>query len=207
MNLRMATKFLIIGSAYTLFYKAVFAIFPFITNNILVSKLLSLLWIMATITIILFAYYFPKEVFPLNKRIKISLQLVILFTCLIILLQLPFGQSLVPGMHKNVIFEFIRFLNSISMFVFWISFYKILSHNNSLQLSLKLVIWTASFGLFLELIQFYYYINFLFTGSESIPFAPLQYFAAIIFVLSYCAVINFLLKFRKVEDYSELLLK
>jgi hypothetical protein len=207
MNLRMATFLLIIGSAYTLFYKAVFAIFPFVTNNILVSKLLSLLWILATITIILFAYYFPKEVFPLNRRIKISLQLVILFTCLIILLKLPFGQSLVPGIYKNVIFEFIRLLNSISMFVFWISFYKKLYPDNSLKLSLKLVLWTASFGLFLGLIQFYYYMNFIFTGSESIPFPPLQYFAAIIFVLSYCAVIYFLIEFKKAEDYSKLLLK
>ncbi len=207
MNLKMATFLLIIGSAYTLFYKAVFTIFPFITNNILVSKLLSLIWILATITIILFAYYFPKEVFPLNKRIKISLQLVILFTILIILLKLPLGQSLVSGIQKNAIFEFIRLLNSISMFVFWISFYKLLYPNNSLQLSLRLVIWIASIGLLLELIQFYYYMNFIFTGSESIPFSPLQYFAAIIFVLSYCAVINFLIKFKKVEDYSKLLLK
>jgi hypothetical protein len=207
MNLRMATFLLIIGSAYTLFYKAVYAIFPFIVNNILLSKLLSLLLILATITIIFFAYYFPKEVNPINKRLKLSLQLVILFTILIILLKLPFGQSLIPSMHKNAIFESIRLLNSISMFVFWISFYQMLTKNNSLQISLKLVIWIASIGLLLELIQFYYYMNFIFIGSESISFPPLQNIAAIVFVLSYCAVINFLIKFKKAEDYSKLLSK
>ena len=100
MNLRMATSLLIIGSAYTLFYKAVFALFPFIRNDIFISKLLGLLWILATIAIILFAYYFPKEVYPLNRRIKISFQLVIFFTTLIILLKLPIGQALVLGLQK-----------------------------------------------------------------------------------------------------------
>ena len=206
MNLKKATILLIIGSVYTLCHKAIFALFPFLTNNMAVNNILSFLWILATVTIILFAYQFPKEVIPVNKQIKISLQLVILFTSIIILLKLPFVQSLIYRIQKNTIFEFAKLLNSIAMLVFWISFYKIVSARYSLHNSLKLVIWAASIGLLLELLPFGYYINFIFTGSESVPFPPLQFLVVIVFVFSYYALINFLIKFKKVDDYKKLLL-
>jgi hypothetical protein len=206
MNLKKATIFLIVGSAYTLCHKAIFAIFPFLPNNFVVYNILAFLWLIATLTIILFAFYFPKEVTPLNKQIKISLKLVILFTSIIILLKLPFVQSLIPRIQRNIFFEFSRLLNSIAMLVFWFSFYKIVHKKFQLHNSIKLIIWETCVGVLLELISFGYHINFIFTGIENIPFPPLKFFAVIAFVVSYFALINFLIKFKKVDDYKKLVL-
>ena len=206
MNLKKATILLIVGSAYTLCHKAIFAIFPFLPNNLVAHNILTSLWLLATLTIILFAFYFPKEVTPLKKQIRISLKLVILFTSIIILLKLPFVQSLIPRIQRNTFFEFSRLSNSIAMLVFWFSFYKIVSNKYQLHNSLKLVIWAECVGVLLGLISFGYHINFIFTGIENIPFPPLKFLAVIVFVISYFALINFLIKFKKVDDYKKLVL-
>jgi hypothetical protein len=206
MNLKKATILLIVGSVYTLCHKALFAIFPYLPNNLNLNNILTFLWIVATVTLILFAYYFQKEITPLKKQIRISLQLVILFTSIIILLKLPLVQSLIPRIQRNTFFEFARLLNSIAMLVFLISFNKIVSNKYSLHNSLKILILVMCVGLLLESISFGYFINFIFTENESAPFPQLQFLAVIVFVFSYGALINFLIKFKKVDDYKKLVL-
>ena len=207
MNLKKASLLLIIGASYTVFYKAIFAVFPFIFKNSLSNNIFSALWILSTFTLIIFVYYFLKEITRLSSRIKISLWLLILFTSIIILFKLPYLHSVIYGIQRLLVFELIRLLNSIAVLFFCFSFYKIISDKYSLHQSLNLIIWAVSIGLILELISFGYYINFILTGNESIPFAPLQILAVIVFLFTYYAVINFLIKFRKVEDYTKLVVK
>jgi hypothetical protein len=207
MNLKKASLLLIIGALYTVFYKAIFVLFPFIVKNSLANSIFSALWILSTLSLILFVYYFLKEITKLNSQIKISLCSIILFTSLIILFKLPYFQTVVYGIQKILIFKVIRLLNSIVILFFCFSFYKIISDKYSLNQSLNLVIWAVSISLLLELISFGYYMNFILTGNESIPFPPLQILAVIVFLFTYYAVINFLIKFRKVEDYTKLVVK
>ena len=206
MNLKKATLFLIAGSSYTIFHKAIFAVFPLLTYNTLAKNTFSFLWILASLTLILFVYYFLKEITPLNLQIKISLQLVILFTGLIILLKLPIELLPGTGITRNITFEVCRLLNSVSMLVFLISFNKIISEEYSLHQPINLIIVGASAGLVLDLIAFGYYLNFIITEQGSISLPPLQILAVIVFVFTYYALINFLVKFSRVEDYSKLIL-
>ena len=205
MNIKKASLLLIFGLLYTVFYKVIFWILPFISNNNVLKNILSVLWLISAFTIIIFIYYFLKEVTPLNSQIKISLMLVIVFTTLIVLLKLPI--ELIPNdrILRNLIFESSRLLNSFSILLFFIFFHKIISRKYFLHQPIKMVIWGISISLIVGMISFGYYINYFLTGNESVPFPPLQFLAIIVFIFTYGAIINFLVKFSKVEDYSKLI--
>jgi hypothetical protein len=204
MNLRKATLFLIIGSIYTVFHK-VFGIFPFVYNNIFITNTLSILWMISTSLIILFVYYFLREITPLNLQIKISLLLIILFTSIIILIKLPI--VLFPTrINRNIMFEAARLLNSFSILLFFIFLTKILADKYALRQSIKHAILGYSAGIILGLISFGYYIKFVITGIEVVPFPPLQLLSFIVFIFTYYAFISFLIKFKKIENYSKLVL-
>jgi len=130
-----------------------------------------------------------------------------LFTSVIILLKLPFSRPLLSGILRNLIFELSGLLNSAAILIFCFSFYKLISNNHSLHQSLSLLILAVSIGFILELIPLGYYINFILTGNEITPFPLLKILAVILFLFSYYAVINFLIKFRKVYDYNKLVSK
>ena len=74
MNLKKASLLLIIGLLYTVFYKVILWILPAVSNSNFLKNILSLLWLISAFTIIIFIYFFIKEVTPLNSQIKISLQ-------------------------------------------------------------------------------------------------------------------------------------
>ena len=205
MNLKKASLLLIIGLLYTIFYKVILWILPVISNSNFLKNVLSLFWLISTFTIIIFTYYFLKEVTSLNSQIKISLQLVVIFTSIIILLKLPI--ELLPGnrMLRNLIFEAARLLNSFSILMFFVFLIKIIPTKNSIYLPIKLVIWGFIIGLVLGLITVGYHINFILTGHEAVSFLPLQYLAVIVFIFTNVVMINFLIKFNKIENYSRLI--
>ena len=205
MNLKKASLLLIIGLLYTVFYKVILWILPAVSNSNFLKNILSLLWLISAFTIIIFIYFFIKEVTPLNSQIKISLQLIILFTGIIVLLKLPVELIPINRILRNSIFEAARLLNSFSILMFFIFFNKIIPARNSLRLPIRLAIWGFSIGLILGLITFGYYINFILTGHEAVPFPPLQFLAIIVFIFTYPVIINFLIKFSKVENYSTLI--
>ena len=202
MNLKKASLLLIFGLIYTVFYKAVIGLIPFASSSVFLNNVLSVSLFISALSIILFVVYFFKEVVPLNQRIKISLQLIFFFTSMIILLKLPI--ELLPQNIKlrDLIFEISRLGNSISILLFFIYSDKIISLK-SFRLPIKLAIWGFSMGIILGFVSFVYYLNFFITGNEIVSFPPLQYLAVIIFLFTYGVVINFLIKFAKVGDYSE----
>lgn len=206
MNIRKASSLLIYGLIYTIFYKAIIGFVPFAANNVFLKNILSILLFISALSIILFIFYFLREVAPLNSKIKITLQLIFFFTCIVILLKLLIELQPQNRFLRNFIFEAARLLNSLSILMFFIYSNKIIS-KEFLHQPIKLAIWGFGIGLVLGLISFGYYINFLLMGNEAVPFPPFQYLAVIIFLFTYFVVINFLIKFRKVKDYTKLVLK
>lgn len=196
MDLRKASLLLISGLIYTVFYKAVIGFVPFVSNIVFLRNILSVLLLLSSLSIIIFIFYFLKESPVLNSKIKISLQLIFFFTCILILLGLPIGLQPQNRIFRNFIFEAARLLNSFSILMFFIFFIKIISIE-SIRKPIKLAIWGFSIGLVLGLVSFGYYMNFLITGTEVIPFPPLQYLAIIVFLFTYIVVTYFLIQFRK----------
>ena len=196
MDLRKASLLLISGLIYTVFYKAVIGFVPFVSNIVFLRNILSVLLLLSSLSIIIFIFYFLKESPLLNSKIKISLQLIFFFTCILILLGLPIGLQPQNRIFRNFIFEAARLLNSFSILMFFIFFIKIISIE-SIRKPIKLAIWGFSIGLVLGLVSFGYYMNFLITGTEVIPFPPLQYLAIIVFLFTYIVVTYFLIQFRK----------
>ena len=204
MNLRKACLILSLGLIYTLFYKVITGIFPGVLNSHILKNILSFLLLISSLSILLFIFYFLKEVTPLNSKIKISLQLIFFFTCILIILKLPVELQSQDRIIRDSIFEVARLLNSFSILMFFIYLNKIVSLE-SIHQPIKLAIWGFFIALILDGISLRYYLNFLLTGNEIFPSPLLQYFAMIIFLFTYCAVINFLIKFRRVDDYSKIL--
>ena len=196
MDLRKASLLLISGLIYTVFYKAVIGFVPFVSNIVFLRNILSVLLLLSSLSIIIFIFYFLKESPVLNSKIKISLQLIFFFTCILILLGLPIGLQPQNRIFRNFIFEAARLLNSFSILMFFIFSIKIISIE-SIRKPIKLAIWGFSIGLVLGLVSFGYYMNFLITGTEVIPFPPLQYLAIIVFLFTYIVVTYFLIQFRK----------
>ena len=199
MNLKKASLFLILGLIYTLFHKTVVGLFPNVSNYIFLKSIFSILSLISALTILLFIVFFFKEVSPLNSQIKKALQFTFFFTGIIILLGLPIELLPQNRIFRNLIFETARFLNSLSILMFFIYL------TESLHKPIMLTIWSFSIGLIIGLISLGYYFNFILTGNETVPFFPLQYLAVIIFLFKYLMVIYFLFGFSKIEDYTKLI--
>jgi len=204
MNLKKASLFLILGLIYTLFHKTVVGLFPNVSNYIFLKGIFSILSLISALTILLFIVFFFKEVSSLNSQIKTALQFTFFFTGIIILLGLPIELLPQNRIFRNLIFETARFLNSLSILMFFIYLNKII-YTESLHKPIMLTIWGFSIGLIIGLISLGYYFNFILTGNETVPFFPLQYLAVIIFLFKYLMVIYFLFRFSKIEDYTKLI--
>jgi hypothetical protein len=91
MNLRNTTLLLLLGSVYTVLHKAAFALFPALGSSALGRTIMTILWIVATSALMLFAYRFLIELSPRDRRMRAALVSIIVFTGLIILSKLPLG--------------------------------------------------------------------------------------------------------------------
>lgn len=205
MNLKKAALLLIIGLFYTFLHKVIIGLFPFLMNSGLTNVILSVLWLTAAFTIILFAYFFLKEIIHVNLQIKLSLVFVIIFTGIILLLKLPFELFTFSQPTKRILFDAASLLNGLSQLTFLILFYKTLKEDiYFLKQSIRLAIWGYGLGLIIGLIGLGYYLKFLTTGliTKPLPFLPI--IAGLVTIFTYYAVIIFLIRFRKVEDYKQL---
>ena len=129
MNLKTATKLVLLGLTYIIFHKSIISLYPSILNTNLISNTFSVLWFTATSTVILFSYCFLKEYASLKTPLKISLQLVIFFTAVILIFRLPFGRFINDYLVRNVLIESTKLLNSASMLLFFIFFNRTLTIN------------------------------------------------------------------------------
>lgn len=205
MDLNKASLIFIIGISYNIFYKVVYAVFPLVGKHIYLNSVLSILWLVASFTIILFAYFFLKEFPILSGQIKISLICMIVFTSIIIITKLPFGFLNNVDFTKRILFNIARIFNSLSVLFFLSEFYKLLSEDiYSLKLPVKVAIFGYGLCLLLKVIGSIFFRRFLISGVANGSSHFFQIASFLIFVVTNIAIINFLIRFRKVDDYNQL---
>jgi hypothetical protein len=168
----------------------------------------SMVWLIAVSTIILFCYYFLKDVASDNLLIQISLKGVIIFTVIIIFLRIPLSGVQIIYNSAYMIFDLSRFLIVLLFFVFLINFYISLNEDYGILKLLSLILIfgfgiSAMFGLIFN----YHYINFLITGNVSDPLDALAPIANIAGLVTLITEFFFLFQFRKINDYKNLLMK
>ena len=205
MNLKKASLLFIIGISYNIFYKVVYFVFPFVGKHIYLNSVLSILWLVASFTIILFAYYFLKEFPIISGQMKISLVCMIIFTSIIIITKLPLGFLNNVDLTRRILFNIARILNSLSVLFFLSEFYKLLSDDiYSLKLPVKVAIFGYGLGLLLKVIGSIFYSRFIISGATIGSTHFYQIVSFLIVVVTNIAIINFLIRFRKVEDYNQI---
>jgi len=205
MNLKKASLLFIIGISYNIFYKVVYFVFPFVGKHIYLNSVLSILWLVASFTIILFAYYFLKEFPIISGQMKISLVCMIIFTSIIIITKLPLGFLKNVDLTRRILFNIARILNSLSVLFFLSEFYKLLSDDiYSLKLPVKVAIFGYGLGLLLKVIGSIFYSRFIISGATIGSTHFYQIVSFLIVVVTNIVIINFLIRFRKVEDYNHI---
>ena len=205
MNLNKASLLFIIGISFNIFYKVVYAVFPFVGKYIYLNSILSILWLVASFTIILFAYFFLKEFPLLNGQMKISLVCMIIFTSIVIITKLPLGCLNNVDFTRRILFNIARILSSLSVLFFLSKFYKLLSEDiYALKLPVKVAIFGYGLCLLLKVIESIFYSRFVISGATIGSSHFFQIVSFLIVVVTNIAIINFLIRFRKVEDYNQL---
>jgi hypothetical protein len=202
MNLHKAATLLLLGLAYTILHKVLFALFPSLTRAGYVSAMTSILWVLATSCLILFAYFFLKEVSPLSLEIRSSLVIVIVCTAIIVFERLLFTFLVNPVQGIRLLSGALGFLNSIALLVFLVSLDRHLTSESSIRVPTRLTIGGLSVTVLLGLFSTGYYVNFLITGAEIEPWHWVRPLATLTFLVTYGASIWFLVTFRRIDDYS-----
>lgn len=204
MNLKKASILLVIGLLYTCIYKLIKGLFPIIIKIEILNTALSVLWILSALTIIVFIVFFLREIKSQVLSIRLPLNLIIIFTSIIIILKLPLGIIPNEGITRKLIFNLSVLLNSISILYFLVSFYR-LNSDVSLKSSIKLMIWGFILESSLDIISFGGYLYFIITKTEIYVLSKFQAIAIIIFAFTYYSILNFLIRFIKIENYSTIL--
>ncbi len=206
MNLRDASLLLIIGLIYTLIYKFIYTLFPHLNPHSVIGNLLSVLWFLATFTIIIFAFYFIKEIQQLSKNVANYLKFVIFLTLLLLIVKLFF--DILPGTItiNKFVFDFIRILNTLAILLFLISFNEILINDIPIKKAAQLAIWGYILSFLLGLISISFYTVFFITDKEITSSAFISLIAALVFIFSVIAAVNFLLKLRSIKDLSTVII-
>ena len=202
MNVRKATMLLILGSIYTVLHKALYALFPSIDSSEGWKTLTGFLWIIATFAIVLFARQWLKELKPQDKRMRVSLISIMVFTGLIIVLQLPWGLMASGSVGYRVVFGISRLCNSLAMLGFLLCLSKLVSRGTELWWSLRSTILAVSLTLLLGLVSAGYFVSFLVTGEEPGAWSFLQPLSVLMFVFMYTSIIWFLVRLRLLKSYN-----
>jgi len=205
MNLRKATSFLLLGLIYTLLHKLAHAVIPSLREPGLVNGVASLLWLIATSALILFAYYFLKEVSPLPGQIRVALLCIMGCTAVILLVRLPLGILSSSGVVRRLAFDAATLGNACALVVFVFSLRRALPAGSSLQRPLLIAGWAIGLGMVLGLVSTGYYVAFLVTGHDVEPLPVFQSVAVAAFLVGYGAAVYFLFIFRGIADYSAVL--
>ena len=204
MNLRKATLLLITGLVYILLYKGIKAVFPSFVDHPFVNGALSVLWICAALTIIVFLVYFIINVKPVVRPVEVTSYLVIAFTGMIIVYKLFYLLTLSDRILPTLIFKAIGWINSTAILVFLVFFRGSMQPVRLLKQAVNIAILAFIFGLIMNIISFTGNLYFSLTGQE-ISFLPkLHILAVAVFLFIYFATLHFLMQFRKVEDFTKL---
>jgi hypothetical protein len=200
-DLRKATLFLILAQLYTVLHKSAFTVFRSLGASRIARSITSVLWLIATLALILFAYQFLRELSPRGRSLRYSLYSIIVFTCALMASKLPVWPIASGGMVRRMVFGFSSFLNGFAILVFLVSFAGHIARESPLWAPVRGSIWACGLMAALGLVSTGYFVAFLVTGLEVQPLAFLRPLAAVVFAFTYAVTTWFLIRFRRVPDY------
>jgi hypothetical protein len=203
-GLRGATLFLIVGSAYTVLHKAAQGLLPALSGSPVAGAVMSVLWLVATFALILFAYEFLREVRPRDNRLRYSLISVIVFTAGVLLSKLPIWPVSQPDVGHRLLFGGASTLNAFAILVFVVSLSRLVAPGSPLRAPLRVLVWALGITVALALAAAGYFLVYLLTGLALEPLPVLQPAAILSFVITYGATLWFLVRFWLVGEYRNL---
>ena len=203
MDLRRATFLVILGRIYIVLHKGAYGFFPSLSGSHIGGSITSVLWAIAALTLVLFAYQFLREVSPRDRRLRFSLVSIILFTGMVVISRLmlwPFSGDVL--LHR-VAFGLSRLLNSFAVLMFLLSLARLVARGSPLRAPLRGSIWACGLSAALGIVSSSYFWVFLLTGRESEPLPFLQPLAISLFLFAYGMIIWLLVTFRRIDDYRD----
>jgi hypothetical protein len=203
MSLHRATLFLLLGSVYTVLHKLAHGLFPSLRELEPVRVITAALWTVSTFSLALFAYQYLKELTPGDRRMRYSLIGIIVFTSGEIVSRLLFGQVSEFGLVYRVVFGLSSMFNSFALFLFALSFARLLTKGARLWWPIHAVIWCCGVTSVLGVISFGGFVAYLLSGQEILALPILQPLAMLVFLVTYGATIWFLARFWGYGDYRE----
>ena len=204
MNLHTATRILIMGSAYTVLHKLAHSFFPPLRFSETGGAITSVLWLIATAALILFAYQFLTELSPRDKRLRYSLVSVIVFTGIVIVSKLPLWPMSDTGFVHRLLLGIASLCNTLAILVFLLSLARHVARNSTLWTPLRGSIWAFGATAVLGLVSISFFLLYLIAGKELEPFPFLQPLSMLVFLLTYGMTIWFLTQFRRISNYEDI---
>lgn len=203
MTLRSATMLLIAGSVYTVLHKAAYGLSPALGSSGPGATVTSILWLLATFTLILFAYAFLKDVHP-PAPLRLPLTLIMVFTGFVIVSRLPFWSPDHGAQARRVLFGAAALLNSVALLFFVLALIRAVPVESSLRRPLQMLAWALAASIVLGLVSAGYTSHYLLTQQEVEPLPVLRPLAMLVFLLTYAATLWFLVRFRRLGSCADL---
>lgn len=204
MDLRKATLLLILGLAYTLVHKAL-GLFPSVAVSPLVSAVTNIAWLIATATLVLFAYQFLVEIRPHDAGLRGALIAIAVCTTLVIISRLPYWPPASVQAGTRLLFRGASLLNGLAMLCFAICLVRIIPPASPLRTPLQALIGALMLTAILGLIAGGYQLLYMLTGVERGPASFLPPLAAVSFLLTYGISLWFLISLWRQRTYADLL--
>lgn len=203
MNLRRATFLLVLGSVYTVLHKLAYGLFPSLSSSQIGRVITSVLWLVATLTLMLFAYQFLRELSPRDKRLRWSVISIIVFTGVVIVSKLPLWPMSSGGLGHRLLLGLPALCNSFAILVFLLSFARLVVRSSPLWVPLRGLIWACSATAALRVVSTGYLLVYVLTRQAVEPLPFLQPLAMLVFLLTYGMTIWFLIRFGRIDNYGE----
>jgi hypothetical protein len=203
MNLHRATFLALLGSGYTVVHKLAYGLLPALGTSLTGRGVMSILWLIATLTLMVFAYQFLKELSPRDKRLRYSLVSIIVFTGLVIVSKLPFQTMSEGGLAHWLLFGTSAFCNSFAILMFLISFGRLVARSSPLWVPVRGLAWGVGAVVALGLVSTGYFLVYLIMGRELEPLPFLQPLSILVFLFTYGMTIWFLIRFWRLDSYTE----
>ncbi len=185
MSLRRTTLLTLIGVGYTVAHKIALGIFPVLRISPMGQRLMPILWLISTLTLILFAFQFLQELSPRNKGLRYSLVSIIIFTGLVILSHLPLPLMAERGLTYRLVFGLSVLCNAMAIMIFLISFKRLVARNSPLYIPVRGFIWGIGGMITLRLVSMIYFLIYLWSGRELDPTIFMKPLSTLVFLLTY----------------------
>ncbi len=202
MNLRRATFLALLGSGYTIVHKLAHGLFPPLRTSPTGRGITTILWLIATFTLMVFAYQFLRELSPRDKQLRYSLVSIIVFTGLVIVSQLPLTPASEAELGDRLLLRISAFCNSLAILVFLASVGRLVGRSSPLWAPVCGLLWGVVGTVALGLVSTGYLLVYLLTGRELEPVAFLPPLSIVMFLFTYGMTIWFLIRFWRVDNYA-----